>query len=64
MYTQSHTSPCYKGRGGELKEPPPRVFDMLQYFETILPSVEHLVWSSKQDEEYFMGGGTDTAGGH
>ena len=29
--------PCYKGEGIEL---PPRVFDMLQYFETILPSVE------------------------
>ena len=43
-----------------MKEPA-WVFDMLQYFETILPAVEHL-WSSKQDEEYFMGGGT--AGGH
>ena len=39
---------------------PPRVFDMLQYFETILPSEESL-WSSLQDEVYFMGGGT--AGG-
>ena len=33
---------------------------MLQYFETILPSVESL-WSSLQDEVYFMGGGA--AGG-
>ena len=41
-------------------EPLPRVFDMLQYFETILPSVENL-WSSQQDEVYFMGGGA--AGG-
>ena len=34
----------------------PWVFDMLQYFETILPSVKGL-WSSLQDEVYFMGGG-------
>ena len=27
------------------RQDPPRVFDMLQYFETILPSVESL-WSS------------------
>ena len=40
--------------------PPPRVFDMLQYFETILP-LEESLWSSLQDEVYFMGGGT--AGG-
>ena len=40
--------------------PTPRVFDMLQYLETILPSEENL-WSSLQDEVYFMGGGT--AGG-
>ena len=39
---------------------PPRVFALLQYFETILPSVESL-WSSLQDEEYFMGDGA--AGG-
>ena len=37
-------------------EPLPRVFDMLQYFGMILPSVESL-WSSQQDEVYFMGGG-------
>ena len=36
------------------------VFDMLQYFETILPLVESLL-SSYQDEVYFMGGGA--AGG-
>jgi len=30
--------PCTRGGGGV--EPLPRVFDMLQYFETILPSVE------------------------
>ena len=35
--------------------PVPRVFDMLQYFEKILPSVESL-WSSLKDEVYFMGG--------
>ena len=39
---------------------PPLVFDTLQYFETILPSVESL-WSSLEDEVYFMGGGA--AGG-
>ena len=33
--------PWYKGGGG-LMEPPSRVFDKLQYFETILPSVESL----------------------
>ena len=27
---------------GGVDGPPPRVFDMLQYFETILPSVESL----------------------
>ena len=36
-------SPWYKG-GGKM-EPLPRVFDMLQYFETILPLVESF-WSS------------------
>ena len=45
---------------GGWMDPRPRVFDMLQYFETILPSEESL-WSSLQDEVYFMGGGT--AGG-
>ena len=37
-------------------DPPTRVFDMLQCFEMILPSVESL-WYSVQDEVYFMGGG-------
>ena len=41
-------------RGGWMD--PPRGFDMLQYFETILPSKESL-WSSLQDEVHFMGGG-------
>ena len=41
-------------------EPHPGVFDILQYFETILPLVESL-WSSQQDEVYFKGGGA--AGG-
>ena len=31
-----------KGVGGEVEGTPPRVFHMLQYFETILPSVESL----------------------
>ena len=48
-------------RGGWMEPPPPpRVFNMLQYFETILPS-EQSLWSSLQDEVYLMGGGT--AGG-
>ena len=60
---QSHTPSVVQGEwqgegGGD--ETPPWVFDMLQYFETILPSVES-VWSSLQDEVYFMGGGA--AGG-
>ena len=41
--------PWYKGEGGLMD--PPWVFDMLQYFETILPSVESLL-SSLQDEVY------------
>ena len=45
---------------GGWMEPLPGVFDMLQYFETILPSVESL-WSSLHDEVYFMGCGV--AGG-
>ena len=38
----------------------PRIFDMLQYFETILPSVESLS-SSQQDEDAMSGG---AVGGH
>ena len=38
---------------GELMEPLPWIIDMLQYFETIFPSLESL-WSSLQDEVYFM----------
>ena len=41
-------------------EPPPKFLKMLQYFETILTLVESL-WSSQQNEVYFMGGGA--AGG-
>ena len=49
-----------KGGGGGMLEPRPRGFEMLQYFVTILPSVASL-WSSLQDEVYFMGSGA--AGG-
>ena len=54
--------PWYKGGGGGtgVDGTRLRVFDMLEYYETILPSVEGL-WSSLQDKVYFMGGGT--AGG-
>ena len=48
------------GGGGRLMEPLPRVFEMLQYFETILPLVESL-WSSQQEEVYFLCG--SAAGG-
>ena len=46
-----------RGRGVQVAGIPPRVFDTLQYRETSLPSVENL-WSSLQDEVYFMGVGT------
>ena len=67
-FTQSHTltvaqGVCvWRGRGGGggggfgLDETAPRVFDMLEYSEAILPSVESF-WSSLQNEVYFMGGG-------
>ena len=42
--SQIHTPTVVQGGGGWM-EPHPRVFDMLQYFETILPLVESL-WSS------------------
>ena len=58
MYTQIHTPTVVQG--GVNEPPPPRVFDMLQYFKTIVPSVESF-WSSLQDKVYFMGGGA--AGG-
>ena len=48
------------GGGGGLMEALPRIFDMLQYFETILPSVESLS-SSQQDEDAMSGG---AVGGH
>ena len=56
---QTYTRRWHKGREG-VDGSLPCVFHMLQYFETILPSVESL-WSSLQDEVYFVGGGA--AGG-
>ena len=41
-YMQIHTPTVVQGGGGVLMEPLPRVFDMLQYFKTILPLVESL----------------------
>ena len=45
-YTQIHTPTMVQevggGGGGEMGGTPPGVFDVLQYFETILPSVESL----------------------
>ena len=51
-YTQIHTLAWYKGEGW--MEPLPSVLDHdnLQYFETILPLVESL-WSTQRDEVYF-----------
>ena len=59
---QMHTPTVVQGTrgGGEGGWTPPSVFDMLQYFETILPSVKSL-WSSLGDEVYLMDGGA--AGG-
>ena len=51
-YTQSHTLTVVQGAGLMAL---PRGFDMLQYFERILPSVESL-WSSLQEEVNFMRG--------
>ena len=53
---QIHTPTVVQKGGGVGAAPlPPWVFDMLQYFEMILPSVESL-WFSLQDEVYCMGG--------
>ena len=41
-YMQIHTSTVVHGVGGALMEPFPKVFDMLQYFQMILHSVEIL----------------------
>ena len=42
-YTQSHTlTLIQEEEGGGVMEPLPRVFDMLQDFKKILPSVESL----------------------
>ena len=51
-YTQSHTPTVVQGRGW-LTPPPLWVFDTLQYFETILPSVESL-WSSLYKTRYIL----------
>ena len=50
-YTQSHTPTVVQGGGVDW--PPPWVFDTLQYFETILPSVESL-WSSLYKMRYIL----------
>ena len=51
-YTQSHTPTVVQGRGW-LTPPSLWVFDTLQYFETILPSVESL-WSSLYKMRYIL----------
>ena len=48
---QIHTPTVVQG-GRKLIEPLPRIFDMLQGFETILP-LEESLWSSQQDKVYF-----------
>lgn len=55
MYTEIHTPTVVQGEGG-LMQPLFRVFEVLQSFETFLPSVEGL-WSSQQDVVYFIGDG-------
>ena len=56
-YTQIHTPTVVQGGGGGgVDGTRPRVFDILEYSERILPSVESL-WSSLQDKVYFMGAG-------
>ena len=55
-YTQSYPHRGTRWGGGGVLMEPPWVFDMLQPFETTLPSVESL-WSSLQDEIFFMAGG-------
>ena len=50
----------YKEGGGGWNPSPEFLISFLQYFETILSSVESL-WSASHDEIYFMGGGA--AGG-
>ena len=42
MYTQIHIPAVVQGGGGGWMVPLLRVFDMLQYFEKILPLVESL----------------------
>ena len=54
-YMQIHTPTVVQGGGG-VDEIPLTVFDIWQYFETILPSVESLS-SFLQNEVYFIGGG-------
>ena len=56
-YKQIHTPTMVQG-GVDGASPPPWVFDMLQFFDTILPWMESLGSSSLV---YFMGGGA--AGG-
>jgi len=41
-YTQIYTPTVIQGVGEGFMKPLPRVFDMLQYFESILPSVKSL----------------------
>ena len=57
-YTQIYTPIVVQGGGGggSWLMDPPRVFDRLQYFETIL-LLEESLCSSHQDVVYFMGGG-------
>ena len=60
-YPQTPAPPAgYRGWGGGGCPPPLGVFDLLQYFETIL-SLWKAFDLSQQDEVYFIGGGA--AGG-
>ena len=57
VHAESYPHRGTRGAGGGVKEPLPRVFYMLQYLEKIQSSLESL-WSSLQDEVYFMGEST------
>ena len=58
----SKVKPHCGTRGGVEGIPLPWVFDRLQHFETILPSVKSLCGSSLREEVYFMGGAAAAEG--
>ena len=57
LWTYTHDSYPHRGTRRDGWTPPPRVFDILQYYETILPSVKSLSFPALKNVVYFMGGG-------